>query len=119
MPGMRPTLESSKNVRIRMSVSGTRYVNTSFGRPGIKNRMNTMMFSLPVFSNLRNFSRYCTGTMLCTNGAPSLCTSAKMNALEMTHPARMTSAPIQGPYSRPAAICTTSPGMNATTICRN
>ena len=31
--------------------------------------------------------------MLCTNGAPSLRTSAKMNALEMTHPARMTSAP--------------------------
>ena len=81
--------------------------------------MNTTMFSFPVFSKARNFSRYFVGTMLCTNGAPSLCTSAKMNALETTQPIRMMSAPNHGPYSMPAAICTTSPGMNATTICRN
>ena len=77
------------------------------------------MLSLPDASKRRNFSRYCVGTMLCTNGAPSLCTSAKMNALESTHPTKMTSAPTHGPYSMPAATCTTSPGMNATTICRN
>ena len=57
--------------------------------------------------------------MLCTNGAPNLCTMAKMNALEMTQPSRTIKAPTHGPYSMPAAICTTSPGMKATTICRN
>ena len=31
--------------------------------------------------------------MLCTNGAPSLCTSMKMNALDSTQPPKMTSAP--------------------------
>ena len=34
--------------------------------------------------------------MLCTKGAPSLCTSAKMNALETTQPSRMMSAPSHG-----------------------
>ncbi len=72
--------------------------------------MNTTMFSFPVFSKARNLSRYFVGTMLCTKGAPSLCTSAKMNALETTQPSRMMSAPSHGPYSMPAAICTTSPG---------
>ncbi len=40
---------------------------------------------------------YFSGTMACTKGAPSLCTSTKMNELEMMQPSQMMSAPTHGP----------------------
>ena len=59
--------------------------------------MNTMTLNFSEVSHSRNFPMYFSGTMACTNGAPSLCTSAKINELEITQPSQMMSAPSQGP----------------------
>ena len=85
----------------------------------MRNRTNTITSSFSEFSKRSSLLIHFSGIIARTNGAPSLCTIAKMKALEITAPTITTRAPIHGPYIMPAAICTISPGMNATTICRN
>ena len=97
MPGMRPMLDSSRNVRMRMSVNGTRYVKMSFGMPGMRNSTNTMSSSLPDFSKRSNLSIHFSDTMSFTNGAPKRCTTMNTNALDKMLPSKMTRPPIQGP----------------------
>ena len=59
--------------------------------------MNTMTLNLSEVSQSRNLPMHFSGTMAWTNGAPNLCTSTKMNELEIMQPSQMMSAPTQGP----------------------
>ena len=56
-----------------------------------------MTLNLSEVSQSRNLPMYFSGTMAWTNGAPNLCTSTKMNELEIMQPSQMMSAPTQGP----------------------
>ena len=113
-PGTRATFEMMTNLRMGMSVKGTRYVSTSFGMPGMRKSTNTMTSSFSDCSKSVTLSSHFSGIMSRTNGAPRRCTTAKRMALDITHPIRMMAAPPATPYIAPATSCTTSPGMMAT-----
>lgn len=90
-------LDSSRNVRMRISVNGTRYVKMSFGMPGNEEQHEHDELQLAGPLETDDLSIHFSDTISFKNGAPRRCTTMNTNALDKMLPNKMTKPPIQGP----------------------
>lgn len=105
-------VDISRNFTGFIGNSPAKYTNRSFGVPGMKNNMNSIVYTFLGFENIFEFSSFSIfsfDTKLYKNPLPNFLTAKKIAQLLINAPRKIMHIPPIAPYDIPARISTGSP----------